>query len=133
MRVINTLIDDITTKFPDIKAIYVFGSWGTQESTPRSDIDLALLLPRPLPIADCWELAQELAILAKRDVEVIDLLTTTTVMRAQIIAKGRRVFCAKKSECEEFEDLAFSTYARLNEERREILRDIQERGHIYAR
>ena len=112
--------------------IYLFGSWDTEGARADSDIDLAVLPVGPLDTVQRWELAQELAIQAGRDVDLVDLLAANTVMRAQVVAYGRRLYCADSSRCDEFEDRAFSAYAHLNEERREILRDIQQRGSVYG-
>lgn len=70
--------------------------------------------------------------LAGRDVDLVDLRAASTVLRARVIAEGERLFCAAESLCAEFEDVAFSAYARLNEERRAILQDIQQRGSVYG-
>ncbi len=118
--------------FPEVLAIYRFGSWSTGLEWPGSDIDLAVLTPHPVPGARCWEIAQQLAALAGRDVDLVDLRAASTVMSAQIVSQGERVYCADGRRCDEYEDYVYSAYARLNEERREILRDIQERGSIYG-
>ena len=79
-----------------------------------------------------FHLAQELAIQLGRNVDLLDLRSTTTVMRAQIISTGR---CLKSHDDQaraEFEMYAYSDYARLNEERRELLKDIKERRLIYG-
>jgi hypothetical protein len=55
-----------------------------------------------------------------------------TDLQAQIVFKGKRTLFAEFSQVEVFEDFIFSSYARLNEERRFILVDIQQRGSIYA-
>ena len=129
---LSELVHRIRAAVPDVRAIYQFGSFNTPAQRQSSDIDLGLLPAQPLPAADCWALGQELALLAGRDVDLLDLRTASTVMRAQVIAYGRRLYCADESECADFEDHVFSSYARLNEERREILRDIRQRGRIYA-
>lgn len=129
---LDTLVGEIRTALPGIIAVYVFGSWGTPDERPGSDMDLAILPPAPVPQIDCWQLAQALAVLAKRDIDLIDLLNASTVMRAQVVAYGRRIYCLDRPRCEHFEGWTFSSYARLNEERRGILRDIRERGRIHA-
>lgn len=126
------LVDKLCAEQPSIRAIYLFGSWGTPNARPESDIDLAVLASRPLPEKTRWALAQELALLASRDVDLLDLLSASTVMRFQIVAHGRRVYCADEAVCANFESWVFSAYARFNEERREILQDIRQRGRVYA-
>lgn len=126
------MVAQIRAEYPDVVAIYRFGSWGTANQRKDSDIDIALLAARPISAIPLWELGQRLAQRAGRDVDLVDLLSASTVMRAQVVANGQRLFCADESVCANFEDLAFSAYARLNEERKSILEDIAKRGRIYG-
>ncbi len=125
------LIMALLAAVPSCRAIYRFGSWGTVDQHRDSDIDLALLPASPLPSFTRWEIAQSLAALAGGDVDLVDLLSASTVLRMQVIGHGVRLYSADLSATAEFEDLVFSSYARLNEERREILADIRRRGKIF--
>ena len=127
------VIDALLEQLPDLVAVYQFGTWDTPYQRPDSDLDLAVLPVAPLPAIQRWDLAQELAGNLGRDVDLIDLLTTSTVMRAQVIAYGQRLYCVDTTACQTFEIYAFSSYARLNEERRGILQEIQLRGSVYGR
>jgi len=53
-------------------------------------------------------------------------------MRAQVISTGQCIQSNNEPARAEFEMYAYSDYARLNGERRDILRDIKERGLIYG-
>jgi len=128
----HALIQGIRSEIPGVVAIYLFGSAAAGELRTDSDIDLAVLPAAPVPAANLWSLAQALAVTAGRDVDLIDLQSASTVMRAQVISTGKRLYCAKGLLCSEFEGRAYSDYARLNEERRYILGDIRERGRIYG-
>jgi len=127
-----SLVEGIRSEIPDVLAVYLFGSAVLDELRPDSDIDLAVLCSTSLSSTGLWTLAQSLAVTAGRDVDLIDLHSASTVMRAQIVSKGERVFCANESVCGEFESRVYSDYARLNEERRHILDDINERGRVYG-
>ena len=116
----------------DCLAIYRFGTWGTVDQRPDSDIDLAVLASSPLDSVFCWNLAQQLASIAGRDVDLVDLLKASTVLRMQIVASGERFFCVSDNEAENFEDTAFSSYIRFNEERHLILEDVKKRGNVYG-
>lgn len=129
---VGKLVDQLRAEQPAIQAVYLFGSWDTPDARPESDIDLAVLAPRPLEEKKRWALSQELALAAHRDIDLLDLLSASTVMRFQIVAHGRRVYCADEAVCANFESWVFSAYARFNEERREILQDIRQRGRVYA-
>jgi len=129
---LKILVKQLLEELPDCRAIYSFGSWGTSAQKPDSDIDLAVLPATPMNHLRCWELAQSLASLVNRDVDLVDLLSASTVLRLQVVATGERLYSADDYIVELFEDTAFSSYARLNEERREILIDIRARGSVYG-
>ncbi len=129
LRLANTL----RSALPSVDGVYVFGSVAKGEQTAQSDIDLAVLLASSLPPTDVWNAAQTLAAIAGQDIDLVDLRRASTVLRAQIVAQGRRLYCRDVQVCDEFEDRAFSAYARLNEERRGILDDIRARGTVYGR
>lgn len=126
------LIDTIRAGVPDCLSIYRFGSWGTVDERGDSDIDLALLASSPLDPMVRWDLAQKLASVAKRDVDLVDLLSASVVMRMQVVARGERIYSADDNVVQRFEDMVFSSYARFNYERRYILEDIKSRGNIYG-
>ena len=128
-RIIHAMLDSL----PSIVAIYRFGSWDTPQARSDSDIDLAVLPGQPLSNLERWELSQKLAQIASRDVDLVDMRCASTVMRLQIIAHGERIYCADEAAASRFETAVYSGYARLNEERREILADIRDRGSVYDR
>jgi predicted nucleotidyltransferase len=104
-------------EFPEILAVYRFGSFGTEYERPDSDLDLAVYAGSPLPAVKLWRMARELGAEMGRDVDIVDLAAASTVMRARVIHEGECVYRADEVACETFEDYAYSSYARLNEER----------------
>jgi uncharacterized protein len=128
----NALIEFARQAIPDLIALYRFGSQAKGNGRPDSDVDLAVLARHPIPALRRFELAQELAAQLHRDVDLVDLRTASTVMRMQVISTGECLFTVSDRLQGEFEDLVYSTYARLNEERREILNDVRTRGSVYA-
>lgn len=131
-KLLAETIDELKGKFPGLVAVYRFGSFGTDYERPDSDLDLAVYAGAPLPVVGLWGAAQELAAVVGRDVDIVDLATASTVMRSQVIHGGERIYCADGPACETFENYVYSSYARLNEERREILQDILRRGSVYG-
>lgn len=129
---LDKLVEHIRRELPAVIAIYLFGTWGGPHQRKDSDVDLAVLPNTPLDAVACWELAQRLAAEAGKDVDLVNLRTASTVLRAQVVAGGDRLYCADQNRCAEFEDFVFSDYARLNEERKGILEDIQRRGNVYG-
>ena len=117
---------------PSLYGIYLFGSAAAGEMREDSDIDIAVLAEQALPPVELWGLAQKLASVAARDVDLVDLRTASAVMRVQVVANGRRIASFDRLACEDFEDFVYSDYARLNEERAGILADVQQRGSVYG-
>ena len=102
--------------------LYLFGSAAEGRLRAESDIDLAFLAmsdARPLRVFDA---AQALATVLHRDVDLVDLSEASTVMRAQVIGKGRRIHVADEYQANLFEAHALSDYARMQEERSAALR-----------
>jgi uncharacterized protein len=131
-EVIDELVAALLTEIPTCQAIYRFGSWGSEAQRTDSDIDLAIMpLSSPEPVR-LWMMAQTLASLAGRDLDLIDLLAAPTVLRMQVIAGGELLHCTDPDLVARFEDMVFSSYARLNEERRGILSDIRQRGTVFG-
>ncbi len=117
---------------PDLIAVYQFGSAGTPAMRPDSDLDLAVLNAHPEDPVAVWELAQRIAEVVGRDVDLVDLRRASTVMAAHVVSEGQRLLCTDAEQRAAFEAYTLSDYARLNEERRGILEDIRKRGRIHA-
>lgn len=129
---ITPLMDLLRRQIPSLLGVYVFGSAANDRMHPESDIDIAILTGQPQDPATLWEIAQALAQLAGREVDLVDLRRASTVLRMQVIGSGRRLLCNDPVQCETFEDFVYSDYARLNEERAGILRDVARRKQIHG-
>ncbi len=128
----NALIEFVRQAIPDLIALYRFGSQANGNRRPESDVDLAMLACHPIPALRRFELAQELAAQLHRDVDLVDLRSASTVMRMQVISTGECLDAPDEAAQREFEMYAYSDYARLNEERREILKRVRASGMIYG-
>lgn len=69
-----------------------------------------------------FDLEQTLAIELNQDVDLVDLLTASTVLQNQVIMNGERLF-GSENEQTKFEMQVMSMYQHLNEERADILRE----------
>jgi len=128
----SALIEFVRQAIPDFIALYRFGSQTKESARPDSDVDLAVLTCHPIPARRRFELAQDLAVHLHHDVDLVDLRTASTVMRMQVISTGECLAAPNEAVRREFEMYAYSDYARLNEERREILKRVSESGLIYG-
>ena len=131
IRLMKRVVRELCDAIPGVLAVYRFGTTGTSYERMDSDLDLAVLAEQEIAPERRFEIAQQVAVAAGRDVDVVDLRTASTVVRAQVVANGERLFCQDSQRCDRFEDQVYSSYARLNEERRGILMDIRQRGTVY--
>lgn len=128
----SQLIQQIRQSLPELIALYRFGSQAKGTARSDSDVDLAILARDPIPSIRLFELAQELATLLHREVDLVDLRTASTVMRMQVLSTGTCLYSPDEPARRTFEMYAYSDYARLNEERREIVKGITKRGLVYG-
>ena len=98
----QALIQFLRQAIPDLVALYRFGSQAKGGTRPDSDVDL------------------------------VDLRAASTVMRMQVISTGECLDSPNGPARREFEMYVYSDYARLNEERREILKRVRTSGVIYG-
>jgi predicted nucleotidyltransferase len=106
---------------PDIKLLYLFGSHASNQANTDSDIDLAVLLPSKISPVLRWELQQRLSLEFNVDVDLVDLLSASTVMQNQIINSGVCLFDVGNYK-PTFEMQIMSMYQHLNEERASVLK-----------
>jgi len=136
MKAADAIIDAITRRHPDVQAIYLFGSWGTADEWPESDVDIAMLLPaevaKQLSLPDIVGAQTALSLLLHKSVDLLNLRRTSTVFQKEVIAANRRIFTADIKAADEFEMLVLSFYQKLNEERREMLDDFWRTGRAYS-
>jgi len=74
----NIIISQINTKL-NTKAIYLFGSFAKGVATKSSDVDIAYLSDSSIDNVARWNLAQDIAIALKKDVDLIDLKQAHTI------------------------------------------------------
>ncbi|MES1042574.1 type VII toxin-antitoxin system MntA family adenylyltransferase antitoxin [Peribacillus simplex] len=121
------LIDKIDPSF-----IIVFGSYSKKTTHRDSDIDVAFYSQDSSHLTyEIFLLAQELADILKIDVDLVNLRTATTVFQAQIYTTGTVIYSKDDILLKNQQMTALSMYAKLNEERENILKQIGESGTIY--
>ena len=110
--------------------IILFGSAAGNKMRPDSDIDIAFLGNQPNGAFETFMLAQELSGLLGRDVDLVDLSRASTVLKAQIVGKGRIIHNSDDYAGSLFRLRALKEYALLNEERQCIIDKIKGRGFL---
>lgn len=123
----------IRESVPDVVAVYRFGSTVSGKTHRESDVDFALLALAPIDPIRRFELQERLAVELRHNVDLIDLRSTSTVMRMQVVSTGEAIAVFDRPEKERFETYVYSSYARLNEERRAILEQVMRDGTVHGR
>jgi hypothetical protein len=76
-------------------------------------------------------LAQELAGKINIDIDLIDLNKASTVFQGQIVSTGKVIYCIDEKKRMDYEMKTLKMYAKLNEERKSIIENVQESGAIF--
>ena len=118
--------------WPDLLAVYAFGSRIKHLANPGSDLDLAVLVPAYAPPLKLWELASQLAEVVYCPVDLLDLRAASTVMQYQVLTQGMRLF-ARGPDAGLFECFVLSEKTALDAARAGLLGDIARRGKVYGR
>jgi len=130
----ETIVKTVLRFYPEVEAIYLFGSYLTPDQQQDSDVDIAVLFPherakllKNLAMSDCRDALENVL---KRTVDLINMRTVNTVFQNEIIQHGRIIYQQNEYAVDEFEMQVVSSYQKLNEERVGILEDILETGRI---
>ena len=94
-----TALDEIFNRYPYIVAAYLFGSCAQDKEGPMSDIDIALLLKKPLPegrklIHEIDYLAYLLSKTFGREVDVVILNHQGLVFQHNVLKTSRLIYDA---------------------------------------
>ncbi len=126
------IIDTLKQEIPELQALYLFGSQNDGSATKKSDVDIAYLTQQTLTSLERWDVSQKLASLLSLDVDLIELSTTNTIFRYQILSTAERIY-GDGYDVESFETLAYSFYLRFQEERQPIVDEIMKDVKILGR
>ena len=128
----QNIINILNRQIEGIICIYLFGSFSEGTCRRNSDIDIAVLAKGEWDNIRRWEIAGILSNELNKDIDLINLESSSTVLKAQILTKGKCVYESDKLTKDLFEMYSLSDYARLNEERKEIIEKIKKEGRVYA-
>src|SRR5690606_3095731 len=125
------LINLIQTKInPDF--IILFGSFAKGTNRDDSDIYLAYFSKEQLSSYERFLLAGELAEMAGREVDLVDIKQLDTVFTIQIFSQGVPIYIQDENEFTRQKMRAYSMYATLNEQRAAVIESIKERGSVFG-
>ena len=134
MEKADLIVRSVLNHYPQTQAIYFFGSFGTSDERGDSDVDIAILLAhdKAKDVGDLSmsDLRFELESLLNKEVDLINLSQVSTVFQKEVIMTDRRIFQSDENAADQFEMLTISYYQKLNEERKELLEEIEKNGRI---
>ena len=130
------IVETILKYYPETQAVCLFGTYGTFAERPESDVDIALLLPHNSRIGNL-QLAKsdcrfELEELLEKEVDLLNVRKLSTVFQKEVVMNGSLIYSRTRHVVDEFEMLTLSYYQKLNEERAEILEEIQKTRKILS-
>jgi len=129
------IVKTVLSRYPDVQAIYLFGSHGTDGEWPDSDVDIALLFRAAtagqIGSLTMSDLKFELEKTLNKKLDMVNLRLMNTVFQKEIIEADGRIYCGDEYKADEFEMLTISKYQRLNEERRGIIENALAGGSFY--
>lgn len=114
---LNDRIRQVLMQRGDIRLAILFGSLAVGRATPKSVLDLAVLMQAPLSAETKMALIGDLSLATRHPVDLIDLRTTGEPVLGQILKHGVRLF-GSDSDCAElikrhlFEEANFMPYRR---------------------
>jgi len=128
----RAIVSVLKEEIPMLQALYLFGSQIDGTATQKSDIDIAYLSEKSLTATQRWNLSQKLASILSLDVDLIELRSTNTIFRYQILSTAERIY-GEGYDIESFETLAYSFYLRFQEEREPIVQEIMKNKTVLGK
>lgn len=126
-KLVDKIILDTNPAF-----VILFGSFAKGTTHDASDIDLAYFSDKKLSSYERFMLASELAAIAGREVDLVDIKQIDTVFTMQIFEQGNPIYIHDKNEFTRQKMRAYSMYATLSEQRATIINAIKERGSVFG-
>ncbi len=113
---LEPLLRRIQERLSGVRGVWLFGSHARGDARHDSDIDLAVLGSAAFDPVATFDLGLELGVLARCDVDLIDLRRAPTVLRKEIVSGGRLVDCRDPIACEAFAADSMALYVAFREE-----------------
>ena len=133
MKNLEHLINLLRKRIPTLQAVYHFGSTARGEARDDSDVDVAFLSSELLRAGTLYELQGMCMEVTGGDVHLVELRKADPVFAMEVMGCGEAVFVCDADAVAEFETAAMSMYCAFNEETRDLVSAIAERGSVYAR
>lgn len=110
------LLQRIRATLREVQGVWLFGSFARGQATASSDLDLAVLGPGTFDPVTLFDLGLELGVLARRDVDLVDLRRAPVVLKKEILTGGTLVATDSAPACERFAAEAMALYVAFRDE-----------------
>lgn len=129
---VETITNILKENVPLLQAVYLFGSGVSDFFNDESDVDIAFVSNETYSKEEVWSVANKIANVVKRDVDLVDLMDANTVYQMEIVGKGVLLFHEKEFDFGAVEDKIYQLYITLNEDREVILEGIKRDQSVYG-
>lgn len=104
------LLPGIFKKYPDVQAVYLFGSVASGKANSQSDIDLAIV-PRDSSLRDKkLDILADLTRSGFNNVDIVFLDIRDIVVRFEAVRQNRLIYCAPNFDAGSFFSLTIRQY-----------------------
>lgn len=112
----------------DVLLVLLFGSFGTEQEHPLSDIDIGVLLKNDIPLMEELKMAADLSLLLDRDdVDVVILRNASVNIAHRALSTGRVVFEREQLLTADFVEATINHYRDFGYRLRQIDADFAEK------
>jgi predicted nucleotidyltransferase len=130
-------LEKVFQKYPQIQAVYLFGSTASGKTHAESDLDLAILPEKPSLRSKKLAILADLTREGFSDVDLVFLDTNDVVIKFESVRQNRLIYCSKDFEANAFFSLVvrqyfdFAPYLKIQREayKRRVLHDGQGRSY----
>lgn len=96
---------------PNISAVWIVGSYGTEYQREDSDIDFAILFDKDVPIMEEMQVSTDISLILNfEDVDTIDLLKAPITLQFKTIKEDRSIYEADKIKVADFIEYVIRRY-----------------------
>lgn len=113
---LRPLLERIHERLPDVLGVWLFGSRARGSARADSDVDLGVLGKAAFDPVLVFDLGLDLGVLARRDVDVVDLRRAPVTLRKEIVHAGRLVSCRDEGACHTFVADSLALYVAFRDE-----------------
>lgn len=104
------LLPEIFKKYPDVQAVYLFGSVASGRANSQSDIDLAIAPRNPSLREKKLDILADLTRHGFNNVDIVFLDIRDIVVRFEAVRQNRLIYCAPDFDAGSFFSLTIRQY-----------------------